>query len=83
MSEKNQNIYDVCIVGAGPGGSTSAYYLTKQGKKVLLLEKDKFPRRKICGDAMFKPPKPTLRKWVCCKKSSMKRLELDVSWAIG
>jgi geranylgeranyl reductase family protein len=43
--------FDVCIVGAGPSGSTCAWYLAKAGKKVLLLEKRKFPRDKICGDA--------------------------------
>jgi len=45
-------IYDVCIVGAGPAGSTSAYYLALQGKSVLLLEKKTFPRDKLCGDAV-------------------------------
>jgi geranylgeranyl reductase family protein len=45
-------VYDVCIVGAGPGGSTCAYYLAQQGKRVLLLEKEKFPRDKLCGDAV-------------------------------
>ncbi len=62
MSENNQIVFDVCIVGAGPGGSTSAYHLAMQGKKVLLLEKDKFPRRKICGDAMFKTTQAHLEK---------------------
>jgi len=49
MSEKK--IYDVCIVGAGPAGSTCAYYLTQKGIIPLLLEKKEFPRDKICGDA--------------------------------
>ena len=44
--------YDVAIVGAGPAGSTCAYYLARQGKRVLLLEKNRFPRDKICGDAI-------------------------------
>jgi len=44
--------YDVCIVGAGPSGATCAWYLAKAGKRVLLLEKRKFPRDKICGDAV-------------------------------
>jgi geranylgeranyl reductase family protein len=44
--------FDVCIVGAGPSGATCAWYLAKAGKKVLLLEKRKFPRDKICGDAV-------------------------------
>ena len=44
--------YDVCIVGAGPSGATCAYYLAKRGKSVLVLEKKKFPRDKLCGDAV-------------------------------
>ena len=32
---------DVCIIGAGIFGTTCAYYLTKLGYKVILLEKDK------------------------------------------
>ena len=44
--------YDVCIVGAGPAGATCAFYLAGQGVKVLLLEKERFPRDKLCGDAV-------------------------------
>ena len=51
---QDSDFYDVVIVGAGPGGSSVAYYLAKEGKKVLLLEKKKFPRDKICGDAICK-----------------------------
>lgn len=36
--------YDAVIVGAGPSGSTTAYYVAKQGAKVALLEKATFPR---------------------------------------
>ncbi|MFX1391718.1 MAG: NAD(P)/FAD-dependent oxidoreductase [Promethearchaeota archaeon] len=49
MSEKK--IYDVCIIGAGPAGSTCAYYLAQKGITPLVLEKREFPRDKICGDA--------------------------------
>ena len=42
------------VVGAGPSGSTLAYYLGNLGRKVLLLEKKKFPRDKYCGDAVCK-----------------------------
>ncbi len=45
-------LYDLCIVGAGPAGSTCAYYLARLGLRVLLLEKEKFPRDKLCGDAV-------------------------------
>lgn len=43
---------DVIVVGAGPGGSTSAAYLASLGLDVLLLEKTRFPREKVCGDGL-------------------------------
>lgn len=36
--------YDAVIVGAGPSGSTMAFYIAKQGAKVALLDKATFPR---------------------------------------
>jgi geranylgeranyl reductase family protein len=43
---------DVVVVGAGPAGSTTAYYLAQAGLDVLLLEKSRFPREKVCGDGL-------------------------------
>jgi menaquinone-9 beta-reductase len=43
---------DVIVVGAGPSGSTTAYYLASAGLDVLLLEKSRFPREKVCGDGL-------------------------------
>lgn len=43
---------DVIVVGAGPAGSSSAYYLALQGHDVLVLDKATFPREKICGDGL-------------------------------
>ena len=43
---------DVLIIGGGPAGATAAMFLAKLGvKSVLLIDKAKFPRDKICGDA--------------------------------
>ncbi|MFJ1755700.1 geranylgeranyl reductase family protein [Kitasatospora sp. NPDC088134] len=43
---------DVIVVGAGPAGSTTAYWLAQAGLDVLLLEKSEFPREKVCGDGL-------------------------------
>jgi geranylgeranyl reductase family protein len=43
---------DVIVVGAGPGGSSTAAYLAAHGLDVLLLEKSAFPREKVCGDGL-------------------------------
>ena len=45
-------MYDAIIVGAGPGGATAATFMAEDGLRVLLLDKDRFPRDKVCGDAV-------------------------------
>ena len=44
--------FDVIVVGGGPGGSAAAAYNAMNGCKVLLIEKDVWPRDKGCGDAV-------------------------------
>jgi geranylgeranyl reductase family protein len=41
--------FDVAIVGGGPAGSTAAYRLARAGKRVLLVDRARFPRDKPCG----------------------------------
>ena len=40
---------DCIVIGAGPGGTSAAYHLAKQGRKVLILDKAKLPRDRPCG----------------------------------
>ncbi|MBP3222633.1 MAG: geranylgeranyl reductase family protein [Actinomycetaceae bacterium] len=46
------HISEVLVVGAGPAGSSVAYYLSCLGVRVHVIEKAKFPRDKICGDGL-------------------------------
>ncbi|MFJ9420271.1 geranylgeranyl reductase family protein [Streptomyces sp. NPDC101227] len=46
---------DVIVVGAGPAGATAAYWLARYGRRVLLLDRQEFPRPKTCGDALGPP----------------------------
>jgi geranylgeranyl reductase family protein len=43
---------DVVVVGAGPAGSSAAYWLATAGLDVALVEKTQFPREKVCGDGL-------------------------------
>jgi geranylgeranyl reductase family protein len=47
--------FDVIVVGAGPAGATAAYHLARAGVKVALVDKQTFPRDKVCGDGAVSP----------------------------
>jgi geranylgeranyl reductase family protein len=44
--------FDVAIVGGGPAGSSCAAFCAMAGLRVLVLEREKFPREKVCGDCL-------------------------------
>lgn len=48
----NLETFDVVVVGAGPAGSSCAYWLALAGWRVALVEKKEFPREKTCGDGL-------------------------------
>ncbi len=43
------DVFDIAVVGAGPAGSVAAVLLARAGRRVVLLDKAAFPRRKVCG----------------------------------
>lgn len=48
----NSTLYDFIIIGGGPTGSTAATYLARKGYKVLVLEREKFPRQHV-GESLL------------------------------
>jgi geranylgeranyl reductase family protein len=46
------HLHDVVIVGAGPSGSSCAFWLADAGWDVAVVEKKRFPREKTCGDGL-------------------------------
>jgi len=53
--------YDAIVIGAGPAGSVTARMLARGGWHVALVEKTKFPRRKVCGEFLSATSLPLLR----------------------
>jgi len=45
-------VFDVAIAGGGPAGSTCAAFCASAGLRTLLLERERFPREKVCGDCV-------------------------------
>ncbi len=46
----NKQFLDVIIIGGGLAGLCNAIHLSKLGKKVLLIEKNEYPKHKVCGE---------------------------------
>jgi len=53
--------YNVIIVGGGLAGLTSALHLSKKGLSVLLIEKQKYPKHKVCGEYISNEVLPYLK----------------------
>src|SRR5438132_8503389 len=55
-------IFDVAVIGAGPAGSTCAAFCASNGLGVVLIERERFPREKVCGDCLNPECWPILRR---------------------
>src|SRR6266404_3378036 len=53
--------HDAVIIGAGPAGSSAARLLAQAGWSVALVEKSRFPRRKVCGEFISATTMPVLK----------------------
>lgn len=55
-----QTRFDAIVIGAGVAGSTAAILLARAGWSVALVEKQRFPRRKVCGECIAASNLPLL-----------------------
>lgn len=54
--------FDAAIIGAGPAGAVTAYELARRRQRVLLVDKAKFPRPKVCGCCLNRGAVQTLNR---------------------
>ena len=54
--------FDLAIVGGGPAGASCASFAARAGLKVVVLERETFPREKVCGDCLNPACWPVLRR---------------------
>lgn len=57
---RTENV-DSLIVGGGPAGAATGLLLARAGWKVTLVERKRFPRRKVCGEYLSATNMPLLR----------------------
>jgi geranylgeranyl reductase family protein len=55
-------MFDVAIVGGGPAGSSCAAFCATAGLRAAIIEREKFPREKVCGDCVNPACWPILRR---------------------
>ena len=55
-------LFDVAIIGGGPAGSSCAAFCAAAGLRTIVIEREKFPREKVCGDCLNPACWPVLRR---------------------
>src|SRR5437660_8355283 len=63
-------IFDVAIVGGGPAGSSCAACCALAGLHTLVLERERFPREKVCGDCLNPSCWPVLEGFALAHQAS-------------
>ncbi len=54
------NSVEIAIIGGGLAGLTAALDLADKGKEVLVIEKNRYPRHKVCGEYVSNEVRPYL-----------------------
>ena len=70
-------MFDVIIAGAGPAGAVTAAILARSGMRVLLLDRARFPRDKLCGDTINPGTLALLRRHGLTSRLESRALRID------
>src|SRR5215813_13748627 len=74
-------VYDLIVVGGGPAGSAAAITAARHGARVLLLERGRFPRHKVCGEFVSAESLHVLSELLCPEKQALLTEALRISQA--
>jgi flavin-dependent dehydrogenase len=74
-------MYDLIVIGGGPAGTAAAISAARSGARVLLLERGRFPRHKVCGEFVSSESLDLLGKLLDCDSIGVLRDALRVTWA--
>jgi geranylgeranyl reductase family protein len=70
-------MWDVLIAGAGPAGSVAATILARAGARVLVVDRARFPRGKLCGDSINPGTLAVLRRHRLANQIDTRGLPID------
>jgi len=68
--------HDVIVVGGGPAGSTTAAFLARAGRRVLLFEREPFPRFHV-GESLLPATLPILERMGVLPRIQDKNTEVE------
>ena len=77
VTDQTDGAWDAIVVGAGPAGALAARRLSAAGRRVLLLDRRRFPRDKTCGDALI-PDAQT-----CLARNGLLDRVRDLAWSVA
>lgn len=80
-SERTPELYDLAVVGGGPAGATAAIMAARAGAKVLLLERGRLPRQRVCGEFVSAESLELLAGLLGASESSLLESALRISEA--
>jgi flavin-dependent dehydrogenase len=74
-------MYDLIVIGGGPAGTAAAITCARKGARVLLLERGRFPRHKVCGEFVSAESLDLLLDLLAAQHSPLFSEAVRIPWA--